>query len=495
MLTALKERPSALYLLLAAYFLANMAVRLMLPASLELDEGQQLYYAQWLSLGYDSQPPFYNWIQYGVVQLLGPTVLSLTLLKNLMLFASYALMAATGFMLLKRRDLAVIAALAILTMPQVSFEAQRDLTHTVALIFCTALFVFALLGTLKSPSLAGYALTGLAIGCGTISKYNFALIPLAAVLALLCEPQWRRRLFDWRILVTLAIAALVVLPHGLWFLDHMEEATRNTIGKMTDTKLKTLTGQIAVGLRSLTAAALASAALTTLLLLIPFGANLKATLRSGNEWSRLLGRIMMFVVVFLALMVLFGGVSFIKDRWLAPCFLMLPLYLCLKVEAANSAPDTALKRFLPVALVIMVLVPLTLTLRVFLAGSYVEYQKQNVPYEKAIDGALAALPQRPALVLTVDQQLAGNVRLHAPDLAVAVPGNRATTSATFQHPQAVLLLWRDKGRPQPELPQNLQDWLATQPDMKQQTVGSLALPYIHGKAGDFYHFHYAFYTP
>ena len=42
------------------------AHRLAGPASLELEEGQQLYFAQWLSVVYDSHPPFYNWLQYGV---------------------------------------------------------------------------------------------------------------------------------------------------------------------------------------------------------------------------------------------------------------------------------------------------------------------------------------------------------------------------------------------------------------------------------------------
>ncbi|MDQ0454224.1 ArnT family glycosyltransferase [Rhizobium paknamense] len=493
MIAALRQRSSSLLLLLGAYFLLNMLVRLSLPASLELDEGQQLYYAQFLSLGYDSQPPFYNWIQYGVVELLGPSLLSLTLLKNLMLFTSYALMAATGFTLLKSRDLAVIATLAILTMPQVSFEAQRDLTHTVALIFSTALFFFALIRTLKQPSLGFYALTGLAIGIGTISKYNFVLIPLATLIALSLEPAFRRRLFDWRLLVTLAIAVAVVLPHGLWFLDHMEEATRNTIGKMTDEKLKTLTGQIAVGLRSLTAATLASAALTVLLLLIPFGKGVRQTLKSGNEWSRLLGRSMAFVVVMLALMVIFGGVSFIKDRWLAPSFLMLPLYIALKVEASGHWPEKALNRFLPVALVIMVLVPLALTLRVFLAGTYIEYQKQSVPYARAITAMLKSMPERPGFVLTSDQQLAGNVRLSAPDLPVGVAPGSAMMPQPLSPDRPVMLIWRDKGRPEPELPQPMRDWVNSQPGLSQQSVGQISLPYLYGKQGDLYHFSYAVY--
>ena len=67
MIDRLAARPGSLYLLLAAYFTVNVFLRLAGPASLELDEGQQLYFAQWLAVGYDSQPPFYNWLQYWFV--------------------------------------------------------------------------------------------------------------------------------------------------------------------------------------------------------------------------------------------------------------------------------------------------------------------------------------------------------------------------------------------------------------------------------------------
>ena len=79
MVAALRERPFLVFALLGAYFIANVIVRLSLPHSLELDEGQQLFLAQWLAVGYDSQPPFYNWLQFGAEQLLGPTLASLSL--------------------------------------------------------------------------------------------------------------------------------------------------------------------------------------------------------------------------------------------------------------------------------------------------------------------------------------------------------------------------------------------------------------------------------
>ncbi|BCH65452.1 glycosyl transferase [Agrobacterium vitis] len=503
MISTLRQKPASLFLLLGVYFIVQVLVRLALPASLELDEGQQLYYAQWLSIGYDSQPPFYNWIQYGVVELLGSNRLALALLKNLMLFASYALIALAAAQVLKSRDLIIIACLSLLTMPQISFEAQRDLTHTVALIFCTALLLFGILRTLKSPSLWSYALTGAAIGCGFISKYNFVLLVSAAFLAILAEPKFRRRLLDWHILLTAAVALAIVLPHALWFFQHMQEATRNTLGKMTDDNITSLPQQMFKGLTSLSTAVLASAAPTMALLLIPFARTLPfphlprpaaSVLSASNEWTRLLGRMMLLVVAVLALMVIFGGVSAIKDRWLAPCFLMLPLYLCLKVEAAGLGEDGQLRRFLVVALTIMVLVPVILYGRVVGAGIIGHYQKQNVPYGQAVSTALASAPNRPVLVLTSDQQMAGNIRLHAPDIAVTVPPTSGVpVPARFDAQHPLLVIWRNFGRPNPDMPKAMKDWIATYPGLQAQSVGEIALPFLHGRPHSLYSFGYALY--
>ncbi|MGO8264153.1 hypothetical protein ACC763_39075, partial [Rhizobium ruizarguesonis] len=53
----------ALVLLTSTYFLLNIALRIALPHTLDLDEEEQSFYSQYLLAGYGPQPPFYNWIQ------------------------------------------------------------------------------------------------------------------------------------------------------------------------------------------------------------------------------------------------------------------------------------------------------------------------------------------------------------------------------------------------------------------------------------------------
>ncbi len=496
MVAALRQRPQLLFLLLAIYFIVNVTVRLVLPHELELDEGQQLFLAQWLAVGYDSQPPLYNWLQYGAEQVLGPTLASLSILKNLMLFASYSLFAVTAAMVLRSRDLAIVATLGLLTMPQVSFEAQRDLTHTVAVIFTACLFLFALVRAIKSPTIANYALTGLAIGLGFIAKYNFVLLPAAAALAMLMEPEFRRRVLDWRVVLMVAVAALVALPHGLWFLDHLDIATGRTIGKLTSAGATSRLGQINTGLFSLVAATIGFSIITLAVFAIAFGRDLTRAFSASSPWSRLTGRIMLISAAVVVLLVVFGGATQIKDRWLTPFFLVLPLYLCLKIEAAGLASERLLPRFLPIGIGAMVLIPLILLVRIPVHGMTGHYEKNNVPYAEAVQRMLASEANPPSLVVASDQQLAGNIRLQAPDVPVMLPEYEAFLKPfAFDGTHPVLVVWRNRGKADLPLPDGLAGWLSAHGGLKVSEIRTVALPYHFGRAGDLYHFAYSYIYP
>lgn len=486
------------YVVLAAYFLVNAGLRLAQPASLELDEGQQLFLAQWLAIGYDTQPPLYNWLQYGMVQLLGNTVLALTLLKNLMLFACYALVGWAASQVIRNRALVVIAMLGLLTIPQIVFESQRDLTHSVALLFSACLFIAALFSALKTGRFLAYLLTGVAIGLGIISKYNFLLLPLAAFVAILLEPEFRRRLLDWRILFTALVAAAIAAPHAYWFYFNMELATGRTLGKLTEGAGTDRTDQIITGLFSYGAAIVGFSALTIVAFWLSFGRRFHQSWQASSPWSRLVGRMMLIILAAVLLLVLVGGVSLVKERWLTPFLFMLPLWLALKLDALDVTIGNAPNRFAAIAVTLLVAVPIVLFVRVPAAQYLGKYQKQNVPYGPAIEAILASGQHRPSLILTADQQMAGNLRLNAPDIAVIAPGyERFKEDLAFDATHPLLLVWRGKGEANAPIPETLQRLLASQVEAGAvvPVPQDVARPYHYGRPGDVYHFQYAWIYP
>jgi 4-amino-4-deoxy-L-arabinose transferase-like glycosyltransferase len=493
----LARNGGAVYLLLAAYFAVNVILRLLMPASLELDEGQQLFLAQWFALGYDTQPPFYNWVQYGVVQIFGSTVLAVSVLKNLMLFCCYLFYGLTAGLVIRDRVLAVIATLGLITIPQIGFEAQRDLTHTVAVLFAACMFIYFFISALQRPSVASYTMAGLAIGIGVISKYNFVLLPGAAAIAVLADRELRARLFDPRVLLTAVVAAVVVAPHALWFVDHVGEATARTMDKLTDGAEGGRLKLIGEGVVSLAGAIAAFTLPTVLFFWVAFGKGLSASWHAESRWTRLIGRMFLVFVVLLLLLVL-GGASNIKDRWLVPIFFLVPIYLCAKLEVSGKTFDGAARRFGMIVAAIMVIVPVVLLARAPLGGMLGRYEKQNVPYGPAIAQILSSNKDRPAVIVTGDQQMAGNLRLHASDIPVMVPGYEWLAepyAIDATHP--ALVIWRGRGQAVPDMRADLSAWLDAQPELA--GVGAkteeVALPYHYGREGDLYHFSYAWIYP
>ncbi|MCO5063065.1 MAG: glycosyltransferase family 39 protein [Rhizobiaceae bacterium] len=499
MLDRLGRSQAAVLIVLAMYFAANVVVRLNQPASLEYDEAHQLFLAQWLFAGIDSQPPFYNWLQYAVVHLFGSSLASLSVLKNAMLFCCYVLYALAAGRLLKDKALAAIATLGLLTIPQISYETQRDLTHTVAALFASCLFFYCLVRTLERPSLWNYILTGIAVGIGAISKYNFVLFPIVALLAMLPEREFRSRLLDWKIVVALLAAAVVAAPHAYWFLTNWDLATTRTVGKLTQDAASSWPMQVGQGLVSLVEALVSMAAPSWLLFFVAFGRSLIDARSAHSPWTRLIERMFLMLVAALLVMVLFGGVSNVKSRWLIPFFFLLPLYFCLKIDASGVTLRQASQRMAAVAILIMVTIPAVLYARSTSIGALEHYGKQHVPYGPAVAEILATSPVTPALIVTGEAYLPGNIRLHAPDIPVVsrtYPPSRENYPFDADHPW--LLVWRNMdGTPSPEVPPRLKEWLETDQRLKGAvwTAGMVAPRYNYGKPGDIYSFSYAWIYP
>ncbi len=493
----LRSAPHAVFMLLAVYFAVNFLVRMALPGSLERDEAQQILLSQWLSAGYDTQPPFYNWLQYGLIRLTGPSVFAISILKNGMLFAAYLAYGLAARTVLKDRDLAIIATLSLLTIPQIAFEAQRDLTHTVAVVFAAALFLYGFLRTLAAPTALSYLVTGVAIGIGMIAKYNFALLPAAGLLAILFDREWRQRLFDWRLGLTAAAALVIVLPHALWLLDHLALASGGTMDKLSDGSTG-ISSQILEGLLSLATAILGFSAVTVAVFAIVFRGDLWKALSAGNRWTALIEAMMAFFLLALLLLILFAGAAHIKDRWLTPLLLVLPLYLCLKIEAAGLGNALQLKRFAPIAAAIMIAVPAILFIRVAAAGLTGDYQKLNVPYD-AFARHIAEEGVTPAVILADDTHLAGNLRLQFPGVPVVSEDYAGFAPDVAWSAQApVMVVWRNEDGSPAEVPQALladaarfgNGRAAAAPDLHR-----VELPYRYGRDGDRYSFSYAWVCP
>ncbi len=402
--------------LFGIYFILSIAIRVSLPNSLTLDEAEQSLNSQFWLLGYGPQPPFYNWVQNLFVGALDISLLSLALPRFGMLFLVYLFMGLAARELQVSRSFAGLAMLSLTLLPQVSFMPQQDLTHTIALLMATSLFFYGLCRTLVRPDWQGYAIIGIAIGIGTISKYNFVILPAATIVAVALDRDWRARLLDPRMLLAAVICIAIVLPHAVWLLGNLDLATRGTLGKMVESDAPQGIFRVTKALGSLLVACLAFGALAVVVLALAFKSSVKRAVRAGDRWTTLFGRIMLFSLVGVVAVVLVAGTTRITERWLDPYLLALPLYLLLKFDRAGADLGLGFKRLVPVFLVIMVVVLVPGPAKVLTAGLLGPPGRINMPFADL--AKQIRTEDRPATILALGMHLSGNIRMQFPDVPV-----------------------------------------------------------------------------
>jgi 4-amino-4-deoxy-L-arabinose transferase-like glycosyltransferase len=460
---ALIAKPERVLWLIAAYYVVAILVRVLRSEGLQNDEAEQLFQSQFLLLGYGRQPPFYNWLQYGVVHLIGPSVLAVSLVKNGLLSLTCLFYGLAARQISERGQVPAAAMLGILALPVVTILAQRDLSHAVATLFATSFFLYALLGALTRPALWRYALTGVAIGIGTISKYNFVVLPIAALIAILPEPDLRRRLFDLRLVATIAIAALICLPHALWVLSNFQTATAGTVNAMRDDASGNLVTDRLNGILELVSSAFTGGIVLVIFLLIAFGRSLADSRKVGTVWTRVTGLMFLVSLAIIGLIAIGMGATTISGKWLSPFLLILPLYLCLKIEAAGGFAkrlDGVAKLALPSLLLAFGFL-IYLTAGNVLAPIIGRYQKDSLPSVPFVRQVLAeaGYGDKPDFIVTGSTALAGSARIAAPEAAVFMP-NFVQAGDIDKGRGSGLVIW--SGSDGMTLPAHIEDYLRQQ---------------------------------
>jgi 4-amino-4-deoxy-L-arabinose transferase-like glycosyltransferase len=488
----LVRRPELVFWLILGYFTLSVLLRALRSDSLQNDEAEQAFQAQFLLLGYGRQPPFYNWLQIGMAELFGLSIFTISLLKNVLLFLCCLFYWLAARMLMDDRRLPLVAMLGVLAVPSVTILAQRDLTHATATLCLVSLFLCVFIRTLKQPSLGSYIMLGITVGIGAITKYNFVIVPLAAALAVLPEPQFRKRLLDVRVLAALCAAAVVALPHLIWAVMHLDAATTGTVeamreGSSGDPLKDTIRGLISILLSTI------EGSLPVILLFgLVFWRDVGAAWRAESAWTRVIGRMIVVCIVLVAVIGIGFGASSIRQKWLSPFLLLLPLYLSLKFAAARTDSGTSVARMAPPLMGIVTGFIVYLALSNIIGPFLGKYGKEHIPYRPMLEQVLAQRGEHPAYILTDDLMTAGNTRLHYPAVPVMMPGfDQPIPLASAERRGSGLLIW-PAGAETDALPARLAD-LVRPNGVAPETVpiAHLDVPYNFSRRGDSMRFGYA----
>jgi 4-amino-4-deoxy-L-arabinose transferase-like glycosyltransferase len=429
-----------IFLWLGLYFLLHLLVRLLVSPGLELDEAEQLVLTQGMQLGYGSQPPLYTWLLGGLFQLFGVGIFSLALLKNLLLSATYLLTYRSARELGYGRDVSLAVMLSLFFIPQIVWESQRDLTHSVLATTLAAATICCWLRLGNRVSAGGYAVLGLISGLGLLAKYNYGIFLLSLFAASASIREYRQLLLRRQMLGSLAISSLLVAPHALWMAGNtgtvMKQSHKFNPAAVTSRGEAMLTGFTDLFMAILMFA-LPLAVLYLVLFLWQRRQGVEAPGLNGAPGGMLLVRCIVASVLICMVMVLLFRVTVFKDRWMQPFLFFLPLALLPWMAGILQQGGARFIRW--AALTVGVLVLLLMAGRPALARFTGSTGRFNLPYQD-LAAALEGEVSRVDLVVAQNRLMGGNLRLRYPQTRVAVP------ELQLSHPVAVrtvLAVWEE----------------------------------------------------
>jgi 4-amino-4-deoxy-L-arabinose transferase-like glycosyltransferase len=440
---------------IAAYFGLQVVLRLTLGSSLELDEAEQMVLGQRLQAGYTGQPPLYTWLQIGFFAIFGQGVLALALLKNLLLFLTYAGTYFAARTLGLHGALAAAAALSLLLLTDIGWESQRDLTHSVLVTSIAALTLWlgcVMVAGLPQPR--HYLLLGLLIGLGTLSKLNY-LFFLAALICALFSID-RRLILRPAFVLSVVLAAALLSPYATWVSEAPAVAT-SSLAKL-DTAGPVGLGDIAPNLATLAGALAQFCVLFVVLFLAlvrvwPRG---WSPLRGGGRAAPtlLLLRLFWFALAILFAYVVVSGAATFRGRWLMPLLFYLPV-LFFALAPAATFTETIRRRYARLLLTVALLVSVGLLARVYLGPLFDKFAKPHFP-AAALAQALDRQAGPGLPIVAMDSQIAGNLRHQLPARFVSYP----PVAIPLPTASDVVLVWNaDKDR---EVPDRLIEYLRQQ---------------------------------
>ncbi|MDO5692476.1 MAG: glycosyltransferase family 39 protein [Pseudomonadota bacterium] len=393
--------------------LAHVAVRVAISPALKWDEAEQMLWSQQLALGYGAQPPLYTWLQWGVNQVFGPSVLALSVLKHALLALTYVLMYLAGRELLGPRG-AWWASAGMLLLPPLGWDSVRDQTHTILVTAMTCAAWWLLLRLVKRPRPADFAWLGLVCGAGMLAKYSFALVIGAMLLAALSVPHARRALLSRGWWLAPLVGTVMVAPHAGWLLSHLHEATAETLDKM----------QISAnlswhqGLAGLFKHLMGTVLLWTLVALWAFrGAWWRRPVAPAAPWAhRVFMRYLAVVLLVLLGMVLVGGVTNFRGRWLLPLLCVVPLAAFVARPELQSHPRGG--RYTGAVVVFAILILVAAGGRPWFSGWRGQVDELNHPADKLGLALRQAGYDGRGTIVAADHMMAGMLRTRFPGAPV-----------------------------------------------------------------------------
>ena len=183
-----------------------------------IDNIEQLTWVRSLEWGYYKHPPLPTWLLWPVVQLLGLRPLATYLLGATVTLV--ALVLAAHLLVLMRGPR--FAATALLAMLCITFYNGRlyYYNHNTVLFLFVVGSAWASWQAFSRRSLGWWAVVGLMLGLGGLSKYQIVVAAASVAVLWLQQRAWRDPVHLAGAALATGVGLLIVLPHLLWLVQN-----------------------------------------------------------------------------------------------------------------------------------------------------------------------------------------------------------------------------------------------------------------------------------
>ncbi len=439
--------PLALVFVLC-YFVFQTLLVTHMSGGAGLDDAEQLANSSYLDWGYGgSQPPLYTWVTHFATSVFGVSLLTLQMVKFSILASLFVSVFAGLRLLGFSRAVASAGMLGLFLIPQIGWESQRALTHSVASTAGCGWTFLAFAWHMRARNPLSAALLGLAMAAAMLGKFNATFFLVMVIVTGLTVAEYRRVLLSKLSIATVLTFLLCTGPTALWMLAHKSSVVAR-VGKLEIDASGNRLLDRAMGVWSLAESAFLFSALALgvagVAALIHFKTRTQPT-TPATAGERFLRNLILVGLALVLCGVLATGANNVKDRWLQPVLFLVPAVLAwlLARYRINERPVIG---FAAAGVVAALAVPPVL-------AHYLVHGTHTPPYgqldyrrlydEIRAHGAFAN-------IVADNQQIAGNFRLIDPSLHVVHPETPDGPARIGAHP--LLVLWFGGPAPDGGLP-------------------------------------------
>jgi len=414
--TQIGRQPYLIFIM--ACFVLEIALVVFFSNGAGADDAEQLANSSFLAWGYGgSQPPLYTWLTILVTKIFGTHLLSLQLLK-FSLLASLFLSVYTAMRKLGASiPVASAAMMGLFLLPQIGWESQRALTHSVLGTAGCGWTFLALIHYVQKTSFTRALLLGLAMAVALLGKFNTVFFIVALLAACFSLTDFRRILWQPRFIIVPLVTCVCMSPIIFWLFTHGDALTiragKLAIGAGDTPVFDRISGLWHLTIKTVSFTVLVTVATFICVFLVKKRKKREEQSHPNNIGEALLRRLIFFGLLAVAVFIVASGATQIKDRWLQPILFLVPAFLSLILARYGRF---ALVAFSRLGLVVACLAPVALALYTSGIFSRHDVPANQLDYAHIYAHVIANQPIKQ--VLGTDAQIGGNMRLFQPNLTI-----------------------------------------------------------------------------